>query len=67
LTSTSFDRHSRKSIWDLEKNWSKEELVENMDFRLIEIQSEFQHLEQTLGYCSLESERFWLMTTIPNL
>jgi hypothetical protein len=28
-----------KSIWNLEKNWSKEELLENIDFRLSEIQS----------------------------
>jgi hypothetical protein len=30
---------SLKSIWNLEKNWSKEELLENIDFRLSEIQS----------------------------
>lgn len=58
---------SIKSIWNLEKNWSKVELSEIVDFRLSEIQSEFLCLMQTLGYCSLEFNRFWLMTTIPNL
>jgi hypothetical protein len=58
---------SSKAIWNLEKNWSKVELTEFLDFRLGRIQSEFQQLEQILSYCSLESKRFWLMTTIANL
>lgn len=56
---------SSKTIWDLEKNWSKVELTEFLNFRLgRNSESEFQHLEQTLGYCSLEFKRLWLMVTI---
>jgi len=60
--------YSPKAIWNLEKNWSKVELTEFLDFRLGRIQSpKFQQLEQTLDYCSLESNRFSLMITIENL
>ena len=60
-----FKSNGPKAIWNLEKNWSKVELTEFLDFRLgRNSESEFQHLEQTLGYCSLEFKRLWLMVTI---